>query len=121
MKSKLLRDLKEAWESGDADAIARLYSARAFFLDGVGQGEQLARGPRAIRSLARKMFKSPGARFRVTSLSSTSYGGVAEWTFSWTADRRGRRRELRGASVIVTGKSRVVRELSYYNPVPEIE
>ena len=120
MNRRLLRVLKAAWESGDADAIAGLYSTRAHFLDGVGRGETSVRGPNAIRSVVREMFESPGARFRVTSLSSTKDGGVAEWTYSWKADRPGRSNEIRGASVIVVRKGRVIREYSYYNPEPEI-
>ncbi len=120
MNRKTLRDLKEAWESGDADAVAQLYSTRALFLDGVGRGETLARGPNAIRSVVRKMFDLPGARFRVTSLSSTKDGGVAEWTYSWRVGQTGRRNEIQGASVIVVRKGRVIREYSYYNPEPEI-
>jgi ketosteroid isomerase-like protein len=116
----LLRELKRAWEAGDAEAVARLYSEKALFQDGVGREEKIVRGRKAIENTVREMFQLPGARFEVTSLSSTPEGGFAEWTYSWRATKHGRRHGLRGASVIFVRRGRVVREASYYNSAPEL-
>jgi ketosteroid isomerase-like protein len=121
MTESVLVHLKRAWESGNADAAARLYSQDALFEDGVGPEGTTVRGREAIRTAVRQMFAPTGARFEVSSLSPTREGGVAEWRYSWPAERRGVRNVLRGTSVIVIRRSRVVRESSYYDPVPEVE
>jgi ketosteroid isomerase-like protein len=120
LSKRLLQGLKEAWESGDADAVARLYADYALFEDGVGPQATVARGPKGVRAIVAEMFQPPGARFEVTSIMATKSGGVAEWRYSWPAKGTGRRNLLRGASVIIVRGNRVARESSYYDPEPEL-
>jgi steroid delta-isomerase-like uncharacterized protein len=118
--SAVLTALKDAWESGDADAAADLYSEASVFEDGVGPAGTRVQGREAIRQLLADHFAEPEARFQVVSLFDTDEGGMAEWTYSWRATASGARAVLRGVSVIVIESGLITRESSYYDPKPEL-
>jgi SnoaL-like domain len=118
MSMRLLRKLKEAWETQDSNAAVILYSKGSLFQDGIGKRGTTVRGRNAIRSVMLEMFALPEARFEVTSLSASQGRGAAEWIYSWTSAKSGRRNVIRGGSIFEFRNEMVVRETSYYDPEP---
>ena len=111
---QLLKSLKTALESCDADEAASHYAEDALFIDATAGEQASIRGREGLRSMFRKMFSTPDAKFEVTSAFGCSGWAGAEWTWSGTNPQDNRRFRFVGASILQIRDDKVVRETVYY-------